>query len=267
MLSEQWLEEDLDIDGVRLHYLRTGNGNKPPLVLVHGFSDNGRCWLQTAIDLEDRYDIVMPDARGHGLSARVEPDESVDLAADLAGIIQALELERPIVWGHSMGAMTAFQLGVRFPSIPRALLLEDPPWRDSEGLTAVASLAERVEIISRTSLNELMAEARRDHPTWPDWVINTWCPAKKQLDVNFITVLRLKQTDWLENVPLLTCPTLVITADPDLGGIVTPAVAAQVQALNPRCEVVHIPGTGHHVRFEAYDTYMAQVEPFLEDNT
>jgi len=131
MIPTHWTQNDITINGVSLHYWRTGDGSNPPLVLAHGFSDNSLCWLQTALDLEADYDIIMPDARGHGLSARIQPGERVDMGADLAGIIQALDLQRPIVGGHSMGAAVAFQLGVRYPEIPRALLLEDPPWFQS----------------------------------------------------------------------------------------------------------------------------------------
>ena len=113
MIPTHWTKNDININGVSLHYCRTGDGSKPPLVLAHGFSDNSLCWLQTALDLEASYDIIMPDARGHGLSARVQPGQRVDMCADLVGIIQALGLQRPVIGGHSMGAMVAFELGVR----------------------------------------------------------------------------------------------------------------------------------------------------------
>ena len=128
MMPAHWTQGDLDINGVSLHYCRTGESGKQPLVLGHGFSDSSLCWLQTALDLEDSYDIIMPDARGHGLSARMKPGEHVDMCTDLAGIIQALGLQRPIVGGHSMGAVVAFQLGLHYPEIPKALFLMDPPW-------------------------------------------------------------------------------------------------------------------------------------------
>lgn len=270
MIPAHWTQNDLTINGVSLHYWRTGDGSKPPLVLQHGFSDNSLCWLQTALDLEVDYDIIMPDARGHGLSARVQPNEPVDMGADLAGIIQALGLQHPIVGGHSMGAMIAFQLGVRYPEIPRALLLEDPPWFPPEQSMPVSQpgehpMAELVDTFTRLTLDELIAQTRLDYPTWPEWVINTWCPAKKQLDPNILSILRVPGTDWAENVPQLTCPTLIVTADPQKGGLVTPAIAARVLELNPLCTVTHIPGTGHHVRFEDYETYMKTVRAFLEE--
>ena len=70
MVNASWTEHDIDLDGKLMHYVRTGNGEKPPLVLVHGFSDDGPCWTPTARDLEADYDILMLDARGHGRSGR-----------------------------------------------------------------------------------------------------------------------------------------------------------------------------------------------------
>jgi len=269
MIPAHWTHSDLIVNGVSLHYVRTGDGSLPPLVLAHGFSDDGLCWLKTAVDLEASYDIIMPDARGHGLSARVRPGEPVDMVADLAGLIQALGLRRPIVAGHSMGAMEAFQLGVRHPDIPRALLLEDPPWWQPEARQAPSPTGEHpmapwVDNITRLTLDELVAQTRREHPTWPEWVIETWCPAKKRVDPNILSILDIRGDDWPAGIPQLACPTLIVTADPDLGGIVTPAIAARAQALNPRCTVAHIPGTGHHIHFEDYATYMQHVQVFLQ---
>lgn len=268
MVPTHWTQNDLIVNGASLHYVRTGDGSLPPLVLAHGFSDDGLCWLRTAIDLEASYDVIMPDARGHGRSARVRPGERVDMAADLAGLIQALDLRRPIVGGHSMGAMEAFQLGVRYPEIPRALLLEDPPWWQPEPSQAAAPPAEHpmapwVDNITRLTLDELIAQTRLEHPGWPEWVIETWCPAKKRVDPNILSILDIQGADWPESVPRLTCPTLIVTADAERGGIVTPAIAARARDLNPRCTVAHIPGTGHHIRFEDYETYLQHVQAFL----
>jgi len=270
MIPSHWTENYLTINGVSLHYWRTGDDSKPPLVLAHGFSDNGLCWLQTALDLEDDYDIIMPDARGHGLSACIQPGEEVDMGADLAGIIQALGLQRPVVAGHSMGASVAFDLGVRYPEIPRALLLEDPPWFQHEEAVELSQLPEHpmapwVETVTRLTLDELIAETRIEHPSWPEWVIDTWCPAKKQLDPNILSILNIDESDWSESVHQLNCPTLIVTADLEKGGLLSPAISIQVQALNQHISVVHIPGTGHHIRFEDYGPYMKYVNTFLQE--
>jgi N-formylmaleamate deformylase len=242
-------------------------------VLQHGFSDNGLCWLTLAGDLQAQYDIVMPDARGHGRSARVPvspaPDGSgVDMTAELAGLIRGLGLERPIVAGHSMGAMLASQLGARFPDLPRALILEDAPWRLPQPAGAPAAgranpLGQWIASLAGLSLEQLIERNRADHPTWSDLVLHRWSEGKQQLDPNFLTSGSMGRMEWQQVVPAIACPTLLITADPDKGGIVTPEVADMATRMNARITVAHIPGTGHHVRFEDYAAYRAAVEAFL----
>ena len=101
-----WSSGDVIANGIKIHYVRTG-GTKLPLVLAHGFSDNGLCWTRVAQVLEKDYDVIMADARGHGLSDAPESGYSAeDHAADLAGLIQALHLDKPALMGHSMGAAT-----------------------------------------------------------------------------------------------------------------------------------------------------------------
>jgi N-formylmaleamate deformylase len=124
-----WTQADLVINnGARLNYYRTGHGEKRPIVLVHGFSDNGLCWTPVARALEAEYDVIMPDMRSHGLSDRFQPGETVDMAADVAELIRGLGLERPIVAGHSMGGGVSYHLTVRYPELVSALILEDAPF-------------------------------------------------------------------------------------------------------------------------------------------
>ena len=66
-MSGKWASEHIIVNGIKLHYNRTG-GDKPPLVLSHGITDNGLCWTPLACVLEKEYDVIMYDKRGHGLS-------------------------------------------------------------------------------------------------------------------------------------------------------------------------------------------------------
>jgi len=266
-----WKRNELTVNGARLHFYRTGDGSKPPLVLAHGFSDDGLCWQPTAAELEAEYDVILPDARGHGFSERVRPGEPVDMASDLAGIIRGLGLKRPIVGGHSMGAMVAFQLGVSYPELVRALFLEDPPWwlpeqSDSSPTDADDEhpMAELMRNITTHSMKELLEQCHNEHPTWPEMVMLTWCSAKKRLDPDILSILHIEGDDWLETVEKIACPTLVFTADVEKGGIVTPEVEARVKELNSRITFVHIAGVGHHIRFGNYTAYMEALRAFLK---
>src|SRR3954468_16110314 len=96
-----WQSDEVAANGLRLHYTRTG-GDKPPLVLAHGFSEDGLVWTALAEGLEAEYDVTMPDARGHGQSDAAETGlGTAELASDLHGIISGLGLDKPAVLGHS----------------------------------------------------------------------------------------------------------------------------------------------------------------------
>jgi pimeloyl-ACP methyl ester carboxylesterase len=271
-MQTDWTQTEVTLNGAGFNLYRLGDAGRPPLVLQHGFSDNGLCWLRAARDLRDAYDVVMPDARGHGLSPRVQRGQKIDLTGDLAGILRGLGLERPIVAGHSMGAMMASGLGARYPDLPRALILEDPPWRlpdpSAEGASALepgGPFEQWINSLADLPLEQVMEQSRAEHPTWADLVLRTWSQGKQQLDTNFFYLKDTGRMDWQQEVRQIACPTLVIIADPDKGGIITPEVAQMVQDMNDRISVVHIPGTGHHVRFENYAAYMDAVRAFLKE--
>src|SRR5438094_986431 len=102
-----WQSGDINSSGVRIHYYRTA-GDRPPLVLLHGMGDNGLCWARVAERLQPDSDVVMLDARGHGLSDAPERGYTAEeQAPDVAAVVHALGLERPVLIGHSMGGATA----------------------------------------------------------------------------------------------------------------------------------------------------------------
>lgn len=260
-----WISADIRVDGHQIHYRRTG-GDKPPLVLLHGFSDNGLCWIRAAQALEKDYDLIMPDAHGHGLSYRLTPGQPLNLTADVAGLIQALELEKPALLGHSMGAGTAASVAAGYPELVGAILLEDPPWFDEPPNTD-AEDDPRLWILELWNKPEpeIIAAGRMEHPTWPEIEFGPWAVAKSQLDRNIHTV-PFRPSLWSELVPKIVCPTLLITADLEQGAIVTPQTARQIAQNWPLVQVAQINGAGHNIRREQFDAFMEAVTKFLREN-
>jgi N-formylmaleamate deformylase len=270
-----WTQNDVRVNGVRMHYYRTGKGDKRSLVLVHGFSDNGLCWTPVARELETDYDVIMPDMRAHGLSERVQPNDKVDMAADLAELIRSLGLNRPIICGHSMGALVTYHVGVRFPELASALVLEDPPWwlpgsdqTPPTGEPAENPLARWAKSLANQSLDQLLVEYRRDHPAWPEELLRPMCEAKKQLDATITEILSPKkhaqEVNWLTTIQNIPHPMLVFAGDPALGGIVTAEVVAKVRQLNPEVNIVVIPEVGHLIRFDQYSIFIEAFRAFLK---
>jgi N-formylmaleamate deformylase len=269
-----WTQNELLVNGIQLHYYRTGNGDKRPLVLVHGFSDNGLCWTPVARELEADYDVIMPDMRAHGLSARVPPGDKVDMAADLAELIRILGLERPMICGHSMGALVTYQIGVRFPELASALVLEDPPWWLSRpdqtsppDEPADNPIAIWAKSLANQTLDELLVRYRKDHPTWPEELLRPMCESKKQLDATITDILtsriHAQEVNWLTTLQNVTHPMLVFVGSPELGGIVTPEVVAKARELNPNVNFVVVPDVGHLIRFDRYTIFIDALRTFL----
>jgi pimeloyl-ACP methyl ester carboxylesterase len=268
----QWKQEDIPINTSYLHYYRTGHGEKEPIILVHGFSDNGLCWTPVARQLEKKYDVIMPDMKSHGLSARISEEEPADMASDLVKLIQSLGLSRPILVGHSMGAMIAFQVGIQYPNLAKAMVLEDPPWLPSQQGTdnkSEETMMEWARKLPSQSIEELETINRKDHPTWTDEMIRLMSESKKQFDPTFVDVLlrslNRHRSEWVSTIGTVGFPLLIITGNSELGGIVTNEVAARIHELNPKIQIKNVPEVGHLIRFDKFDEFMSTLFAFLEN--
>ena len=267
-----WLSGDVTANGIKIHFYRTAppSSGKPTLVLSHGATDNGLCWTRLARALEADYDIVMPDARGHGLSDAPEADYSTGArAADLAAFIKALELGKPAVGGHSMGAATTLRLVADYPDVARCAILEDPGFRaaaPSQSDQTARRERARQQREERRALGRegLLAQIRKQHPEWGEGEYGPWVDAQLQVSEQFTTATRPPDhSDWRELLPRVKCPTLLITADPERGAIVSPEIAEEAKRLLPSLQVVRIANAGHSVRRENFPAYLDAVRSFL----
>jgi len=97
--------------GVQIHYALEGEG--PPLVLQHGFSDSLESWYEFGyVDaLKQDYQLILVDARGHGASDKPHDPEAYDPhshAADIVAVLDALALSKVHFFGYSMGGRIGF---------------------------------------------------------------------------------------------------------------------------------------------------------------
>jgi len=253
-----------------MHYYRTG-GSKPPLVLVHGFSDDGLCWISVGRAMEGTYDVVMPDARGHGRSeAPARGYGPLDQADDLAGLIARLGLQRPIILGHSMGAISVLVLAGRHPKIPRAVVLEDPPAWWAKGplpynpkwrAETKAWLAE----IRTHTLEEIVAFERAEEPGWPEDDLLPWADSKLRLHPNVFRQTGRIGVDWPAVLGKIACPVLLLTADTTRDAIVTEAEAAALRAMVPHLSIAHIDQAGHSIHRDQPARFLKAVQAFCDE--
>jgi pimeloyl-ACP methyl ester carboxylesterase len=265
-----WTEGDVDLGDGTIHFYRTGIRGGPAVVLAHGFSDQGTCWIPTANALATVHDVIIPDSRGHGRSSRLVKGAAYDLVDDLIRVLAALNVQQPIVFGHSMGALQAGQLAARRPDLVRALVLIDPPWFDLREDSSFAMHLDSaspnwnwVQAISGKSLEQITSETLAQYPQWPRVIVERFCEGKKLLDQNIMDTTMMPASNLRSVVAAIRCPSLLFIADPELGGIVTPELAAAIEQLNPRFTTVRIRNTGHHLNFTHHDEYMHAAQAFL----
>lgn len=122
--QQEWSsrKRTIEVGGAEIAYVESG-GHEPALLMVHGFTDTSRSFSLIAPHLAGRR-LVIPDLRGHGASQLGTSGFSpANFAADVAGLIDKLELDRPIIVGHSLGSMVALEAASRYPGAVGGLVL------------------------------------------------------------------------------------------------------------------------------------------------
>jgi pimeloyl-ACP methyl ester carboxylesterase len=108
-------------------YVRVG-GKGPAVVLLHGFGDSGDMWAPLAAKLVKDHTVIVPDLRGMGLSSH--PDSGYTKkaqAVDIAGVMDALKVQKADLVTHDIGNMVGYALAAQYPArITRWVVIDAP---------------------------------------------------------------------------------------------------------------------------------------------
>lgn len=257
-----WSGGICETNGIELHYTRTG-GTGLPLILLHGLIANGLCWTPVARELESEYDVIMPDARGHGRSSAPETGYRYeDHANDVVGLIRTLRLPSPVLIGHSMGGMTAAVVAAHQPSLLRGLVLADPSFLSPTVQREVrqSDVADQHRRFLHMSFEEVLADGRARHPQRSAELLELLARARLQTSLNAFDVLRHPSPEYRQLARSITVPTLLVIAE---HGVVSADVAAELQRLNPKFQVENIPKAGHGLHYDQPERFAELVKSFL----
>jgi N-formylmaleamate deformylase len=275
----EWPDGTINSNGLKIHYYRTG-GDKPKVIFNHGAGDDGLCWTRVVKELENDYDVIMVDARGHGKTDNGKGDYSTaQRVADLAGLIQALGLDRPVVGGHSMGADTAMNFAAVHPEMTRGIFLEDPPIiipgeKFGDGKQEIKSedigkmMAKFMRIFKLLPKFIAIRMARKASPTYPDDEIIPWVNSKERVSFDFLnsmTSMGMEIADPFEVFKKISVPVLLFIGDKEKMSIVSKESAQKAASLNDKVKVVHLEGASHDIRRTRFDGYMPALKDFLKD--
>jgi pimeloyl-ACP methyl ester carboxylesterase len=111
----------VEILGTDVHYIEAGDG--PPMLFLHGSGSCAEAWYQQFDTFSHRYRVIAYDSVNHGHSSNSPVGEpEPDRADELERFLDALGIERPVIAGNSMGALTLLRWAVRNPDRARALV-------------------------------------------------------------------------------------------------------------------------------------------------
>lgn len=258
-----WTTAVCKANGIDIHYLRTG-GCKPPLVLLHGLSGSGACWSPLARALETEFDVVMPDARGHGDSSTpLNGYCCEDYAGDVVGLIQELGLDDPVLPGHSMGGMIAAVVASQIGANSRGVILADPTFLSPQRQREVyeSDVVEQHRRLLTLDREDVLAQARTRHPHRRPEIVELIAEARMRTRIEAFDVLTPPNPDYHQVVSAIHIPILLVLADK---GVVSLEMAYELQNLNPHLRVEQIQDAGHGLQYDQPERFEAVVRSFLQ---
>ncbi len=252
----------LFLNGLRFHYEDWG-GTGRPLVLLHGLASNTRIWRWLAPALAAQHRVLALDQRHHGLTDPAEDGfDFPSLAKDLHAFVDTLQLEKPVVVGHSWGANVALHYAAKRPLPPAGVVLVDgglgtlnerwtweqaetmlqPP--DIDGLPREAFIA-RVRGTGGPLREALLEVALGSVHVDEDDRVYRRLPIPKHMRI----ARAIYDQPTADLLGAVRCPTLLCPAyedDSDWNDLKR-AATARAQAANPRVRVHPFPDTIHDV--------------------
>lgn len=256
-----WITGICQANGVDLRYVRTGE-SKPPLVLLHGLMASGACWTPLARALEDGFDVIMPDARGHGRSsAPLHGYSYEDHANDVIALIGHLGLKNPALLGHSMGGMTAAVVARQMGDALSGVILVDPTFISPEWQREVrdSDVAEQQRRTLSMERAAVVAELGARHPQRPPEIVELLAEARLQTRMSAFDVLTPPNPDYRQLMRDVSAPAMLIVGD---AGVVSLETARELQALNPRLRIEVVQGAGHGLPYDRPERLESAVRSF-----
>lgn len=260
-------------NGIDIGLTEFPNPGAPPLVLLHGIGSRGNSWWPVADPLAECFHLFQFDLRGHGASSRPPAGYDIaDYAADLAALLDALELESPRILGHSLGALVTLFWASQHPRRAAALVVEDPPLRTEPEILPAFDGWQQLAALTPA---QAAAWYRQEHPDWSDedcarraeTITSTAPGVFAELRAMAEEALTTGTTDRMPILGEVQSPALLLHGNRELGGMVDPIDAGRFVEVMSRAQELYVPEAGHSIHRDASERFLEAVVPFLAGDT
>lgn len=241
--------EKVNVNGVQLAYERRGKGS--PLVLLHGFPLDHHLWDEVVPLLEDTFDVILPDLRGFGESTTVDSPYSMDdYAADIAGLLDQLGVQRAAIVGHSMGGYAALAFARLYPErvsglglVSSQVLADAPERKEGRYKSAADVSANGIESVVATMTPKFTSDERLQSYARESM--------EQQQPAAYVGALKAmaERADSTALLPSFSFPVVIVHGDTD--ALIPIDRAREVKEALPQAHLVEISGAGHIPMLEA----------------
>jgi pimeloyl-ACP methyl ester carboxylesterase len=239
--------------GVRIHYRIEGDG--PPLVLQHGFTDSLETWYDLGYveALKPQYRLILIDARGHGASDKPHEPDAYDRqrnVEDIAAVLDDLDIPRTHYFGYSMGGWIGFAIARYAPERVHSLIIGGgSPYPQSQA--------------GPDRMLEALKQGAETIP--PVWGVPVPTTVRARLVKNDVEALiayrtkRLQSAGFTEILPTMTMPCLLFAGEAD------PVCEENKECIRsmPNVTFFSLPGLGHADALFRSDLVLPHIKQFL----
>ena len=259
------------LDGLDLYHERAGARGGPAVLLLAGMASDSASWQPVIGPLAERFDVVAPDNRCTGRTRPMPVATSRDaMVGDLVGLLDALELERVSVVGHSMGAMLGWALAAAAPErVARLVATAAPPETSPARVELFTTLARLRRTADESDWFRLLFQFLFSPALFED-------PALLQAAVQGATGYEHLQgadafaiqadalagfLDPPEGLSHVACPVLALAGERDV--LTPPAALAARHARDTNVRVEVLPDAAHALHWENPTGWLERVVGFL----
>ena len=237
------------VNGISIAYERHGKGL--PLVLLHGYPLDHSIWKPLVARLEGYFDLILPDLRGFGESETIGTSYAMsDYAADVAGLLDRLDIAKAAVVGHSMGGYVTLAFLRAYPGrllglglVSSQALADTPEKKAGRYREAEAILAHGVRDVAEGMSGNLTG--RPDLQAWLKELI------LRQPQAGLAGALRAmaERPDSMGLLSGVDLPFVIVHGLED--ALIPIERARSVKAAVPHAQLTEIPDAGHMPMMEA----------------
>jgi pimeloyl-ACP methyl ester carboxylesterase len=225
-------------NGLDIYYEEYGSGY--PLLLIHSGLANHEQWQIHIPTLAKHFRVIAPDSRGHGRTKNPLDTMSYRLLADdMAALIQALGIQQPLVWGFSDGAQIELEMGMNYPQLAKAYVVDGAIYKWAQGYEQILQ-SWGVDAPGVVDMERLQRESPGVYQYLLTYQEEDACERyMRQASYMWLTPLHYSN----EELHKISAPTLIISGDRD--DFVPAEQLLDMYRALPNAELAIAPAAGH----------------------